>query len=57
VVIWFIFLRFGTVYQEKSGNPALEKKRMVKQSALIASKLIVKPSFAARNASAAYLNF
>jgi hypothetical protein len=24
VVIWYIFPRFGTLYQEKSGNPAVE---------------------------------
>jgi hypothetical protein len=27
VVIWYIFTRFGTLCQEKSGNPAEEEKR------------------------------
>jgi hypothetical protein len=26
VVIWYIFPRFGILYQEKSGNPAVEEK-------------------------------
>jgi hypothetical protein len=25
VVIWYIFPRFGILYQEKSGNPAAER--------------------------------
>jgi hypothetical protein len=31
VVIWYIFTRFGILYQEKSGNPALdgEKKSVI----------------------------
>jgi hypothetical protein len=26
VVIWYIFPRFGILYLEKSGNPALDRK-------------------------------
>jgi hypothetical protein len=30
VVIWYIFPRFGILYQEKSGNPALHDKFRLK---------------------------
>jgi hypothetical protein len=26
VVIWYIFLRFGILYQEKSGNPGVQQE-------------------------------
>jgi hypothetical protein len=30
VVIWYIFPRFGILYQEKSGNPVREGKNCIK---------------------------
>jgi hypothetical protein len=28
MIIWYIFLRFGMLYQETSGNPAFEPEMM-----------------------------
>jgi hypothetical protein len=28
VVMWYIFPRFGMLYQEESGNPAFKRKKM-----------------------------
>jgi hypothetical protein len=32
VLIWYIFSGFGTAYQEKSGNPALEAENLASRS-------------------------
>jgi hypothetical protein len=35
-VIWYIFLRFGTLYQEKSGNPGYDTSETFVQSDIAA---------------------
>jgi hypothetical protein len=38
VVIWYIFSRFGMLYQEKSGNPVGEAIMRVSNTGLIQSQ-------------------
>jgi hypothetical protein len=34
VVIWYIFFRFGILYQEKSGNPAWHHQKLTRTKGL-----------------------